>query len=516
MTANRCIRMRWTGTVLLALSCFALSLGACVEESVVHLDLPEDDTRVDVRAPLDDPPTPDGVGEASDVDDVDAPEEPTPPVEPPPEPDPEEPPPEGPDTEEPQEPEPDPVVPTDPPDPDVCEVVDGRGLDLFRMGLSVEAAVSSSCTTAIVAGLSQQLIDEINCMEPGTMRSMTGIQRLSLRSVVFPWLQAPAADALERATAAGSGTMTITSALRTLPQQYLLYRWAQAGRCGIRIAAAPGRSNHNGGLAIDTVDWSAWRTTLSGQSWQWFGAGDEVHFDYVGAGTRDLRQLSVLAFQRLWNRNHPNDRIAEDGLYGPITESRLRQSPADGFAIGAAGCATEPAPMEPVALDWWRESDGTWTFTAEAPASVARVEYFIDDYPIAGAHREDSTDFRGSYRFSVERAERVVEARGFAADGTQVARGTGLIDVVPGTGVFLRQRGEQTWALGLERAPNCLERIEVRVDDLPLGEAVAVEGTALMEWTFSQLGERVLRIDAWTDDDTYLGSLLREIRLESP
>ena len=58
----------------------------------------------------------------------------------------------------------------------------------------------------------------------------------------------------------------------------------------------------------------------------------------------DLRSQTVLAFQRLWNRNNPRDRIAEDGDYGPATESRLRRTPADGFPIGAS-CGSSLPPM---------------------------------------------------------------------------------------------------------------------------------------------------------------------------
>ena len=34
-----------------------------------------------------------------------------------------------------------------------------------------------------------------------------------------------------------------------------------------------------------------------------------------------LRGADVLAFQRLWNRNHPGDAIDEDGLYGPAVDN---------------------------------------------------------------------------------------------------------------------------------------------------------------------------------------------------
>lgn len=194
----------------------------------------------------------------------------------------------------------------------------------------VQTFERSSCTTESVKGLSQQLIDEMNCIKPGLMESIGGITNLNLYSAVFPYLQSSAARGL-RQVVANQGTLTISSALRTVPQQYLLYRWYQLGRCNIGLAAKPGNSNHNGGLAIDTPDYNAWRTRFTSQGWRWLGSSDPVHFERTG---EDVRSISVLAFQRLWNRNNPQDQIAEDGDYGPQTEARLKSSPSGGFMRG--------------------------------------------------------------------------------------------------------------------------------------------------------------------------------------
>ena len=200
----------------------------------------------------------------------------------------------------------------------------------------VSAAVGQSCSTTSVKGLAQQLVDEIQCMRPGTLARIDTTPGLSLGPAVFPWMQAPAASALASARSARGKTMAINSALRTLPQQYLLYRWYQTGRCGIGLAARPGTSNHESALAVDVQDDAGWRSAMSSKGFRWLGASDPVHFDYTGAGVVDLRGLSVKAFQRLWNRNHPTDTIAEDGDYGPATEARLAKAPVGGFAQGAS------------------------------------------------------------------------------------------------------------------------------------------------------------------------------------
>jgi hypothetical protein len=202
-------------------------------------------------------------------------------------------------------------------------------------GDPVSAAVTQSCTTSVVKGLSTQLVGEIQCLRPNTLKSIDKLPGIALGSAVFPYLQSPAVTAMVAAQKARGTTLSINSALRTLPQQYMLYRWYQTGRCGISLAAKPGTSNHESALALDVQDNAGWRSAMTGKSFRWLGASDPVHYDYVGAGAVDLRGLSVKAFQRLWNRNNPTDKITEDGSYGPATESRLAKAPIGGFAKGA-------------------------------------------------------------------------------------------------------------------------------------------------------------------------------------
>lgn len=199
----------------------------------------------------------------------------------------------------------------------------------------VSKAVSDSCTTSAVKGLGEQLVAEIQCLRPGTMERIDDVPNTTLGSAVFPYMQTPAADALRKVAKTRTVKLVINSALRTLPQQYLLYRWYKTGRCGIGLAATPGTSNHESGVAVDVNDNAGWRTGFQSNGFRWLGASDPVHYDYVGPGRITLSGLSVLAFQRLWNRNNPTDKIGEDGAYGPATEARLAKSPIGGFPKGA-------------------------------------------------------------------------------------------------------------------------------------------------------------------------------------
>jgi lysozyme len=198
--------------------------------------------------------------------------------------------------------------------------------------LSVQEAVDGGCSTAQVEGLSLQIIAQANCIEPGAYAELEAASNLSLGPAALPYMQEAGRDALAAALSEHAATsMTINSMLRTVAQQYLLYRWYKQAACGIALAAKPGSSNHETGLAVDISPHAAWRSALEGNGFAWFGVKDAVHFDYVAGGTQDLGGVDVLAFQQLWNDNHPDDVIAEDGLYGPQTEARLQASPADGF-----------------------------------------------------------------------------------------------------------------------------------------------------------------------------------------
>ena len=204
---------------------------------------------------------------------------------------------------------------------------------------TVSSYVSSSCSTAVVLGLSKQISDDISCLDSTLLRRFTPTANLQLTSnAVLPYLGAKAKTDLE--AVATTRTVQINSAFRTVVQQYLLYRWYQQGRCGIAAAATPGRSNHESGRALDVSNYSSLISAMSARGWAHDVPGDAVHFDHLASA--DIRGKDVLAFQRLWNRNNPGDRISEDGSYGPQTEARIKLAPATGFAKGPT-CATAAA-----------------------------------------------------------------------------------------------------------------------------------------------------------------------------
>ena len=199
--------------------------------------------------------------------------------------------------------------------------------------------------------LSIQIAEEVDCLMPGQLVAFEPGPVIDFAgSAVLPYLASGGRDDLGAAADEAAGrTIQITSAFRTVVQQYLLRRWFELGRCGITAAALPGQSNHETGRALDVSNYSAWITTFAAHDWDHTVPGDPVHFDHLASP--DLRGVDVLAFQRLWNRNAPDDPIAEDGAYGTMTADRVARAPAEGFGIGAICESARTFSATPVRAD---------------------------------------------------------------------------------------------------------------------------------------------------------------------
>jgi hypothetical protein len=209
---------------------------------------------------------------------------------------------------------------------------------------TVQQAAAESCSTASVEGLSRQIIEQARCIKPSGLVPLPTRSNLALASNVFPYLELEARDHLLRALEThASGKMTINSALRTVAQQYLVSRWTDEKRCGVQLTSRPGESNHEVGAALDIAEPGRWRSALEEQGFRWLGTSDRVHFDYKGGGGPLSVATDVLAFQILWNRNHPKEWILPDGHYSPGTEQCLRRAPPDGFRNGPS-CSEVATP----------------------------------------------------------------------------------------------------------------------------------------------------------------------------
>ena len=216
---------------------------------------------------------------------------------------------------------------------------------------------------SLIDGIGTQLVEELQCLddtwlvfyepcrETGCVWA-DGPQPHAMRPEVY--------TALQEAGESIDDFISITAAYRDVAMQYYS-RWYNENCDSSFDAAIPGQSNHQGGRAIDVRYWDFWWDVLLDHGFEHPIPTDNPHFELVGtaayrAESEELKSLSILAFQRLWNRNNPDDLIDEDGVYGATTKDRLGRSPVEGFPVGACppgsgGVDPDPDPEPDVGTD---------------------------------------------------------------------------------------------------------------------------------------------------------------------
>ena len=174
---------------------------------------------------------------------------------------------------------------------------------------------------------------------------------------------------------------------------------------------------------------------------------------------------------------------------------------------------------------WWsRRTDGAYDFKALGPDTIRTARYSVDGYIIADdvprddpASAEAENNFPAEYRFGTERAQREVLVEGLDASGTVIARGVGLIDAVPGTGVAIRQLGPAVYQISFERAPEQVVALGVEVDGYTLSDAVTGDEQSprlAVRTSFTRLGERHFVLKGFNESGVVIVRSERTFTLE--
>ncbi len=264
-------------------------------------------------------------------------------------------------TTAPREPEPPPrktvTAPEEPFAPLLYEVVD-PDVEPLRPAETVEGLIAErECSTGKTTPLNDQIAAEINCVHAGAFSPIDHIPNVDLGPGASPFMQTGAAEALERAARhAPYETLEVNSSWRSPVQQLILKSWQ--GSCGVSLAASPGQSKHESGLAIDVPLWTiySFHEALGAEGWQWFcdatnrgllkGCRDIPH--YALEGEQDLGAAGIKAFQRLWNHSNPGQRLNVTGHFDPQTAARMRKAPLRGFDKGSTcryNARFDPCPV---------------------------------------------------------------------------------------------------------------------------------------------------------------------------
>ncbi len=203
---------------------------------------------------------------------------------------------------------------------------------------AIDTAIQTrNVDTGVVSGLSRQIIAQMNTLQTSILLNFESLPGIASTggSHLNLYLQAGAKESLRAALKAGIAQqpnlrMTVSSAYRTVAQQHLIYQVYRRDPKLIPLAAKPGNSNHEDGLAIDVSNYQAWKPYLLAHGWQWLGGNDPVHF-FENNGRDDVGNLGVKAFQSLWNKYHPNDLMTVDGNFGDQTAAKMDRCPIAGF-----------------------------------------------------------------------------------------------------------------------------------------------------------------------------------------
>jgi hypothetical protein len=187
----------------------------------------------------------------------------------------------------------------------------------------------------LVEGLSEQIIEAMNCLQPGALvplRTCAGAGCIERDPALLGWLGAPAHAALLEASQALGRPLPVEIAFRDVALQHLLASAATNIACPAADGAA--RSLYNTGLGVRILGRPGIEAALTEAD---FASEGTALWRFGGPGADDLTALGVLAFQQLWNRNRPDDPIDEDGRIGPQTRGAIDRSPIDGFPEGLCG-----------------------------------------------------------------------------------------------------------------------------------------------------------------------------------
>ena len=202
-----------------------------------------------------------------------------------------------------------------------------------------------------------------------------------------------------------------------------------------------------------------------------------------------------------WTFWQYTDKGSVAGVPGPVDTDRFNGTMAQLQAFAHA------TPLAPIAFQWQRNTNGSYTFTASPPPGVAKLEVRVEDYLIgAGASF--------NYTFNVATANRVIEVRGTSASGAVVALGNGIIDSIAGSAVFVRQTGEHEYEVGLERAPATWATVEVSADGTLLTDLdtnTQRSTRRAVRYKFSGLGNRALTIVARDANGTVVDTRTRTL-----
>lgn len=351
--------------------------------------------------------------------------------------------------------------------------------------------------------------------------------------------------------------LSIVSGFRTMEEQRYLYGCYVHCDCnGCNLAASPGYSNHQSGLALDlntsdggVYDWLSrnaarygFHRTVPSEDWHWEyldggtpGAGlCDGHGDLAFVGLRAGGAYRNGIWLKAKGTAH-HVRYFADEIFLGASEDAAGQFPVR-VSVSSLGARTfvargyddedelvsearvrvevtpGEAPRARLAFASPRDggafSGGLW-LKLQAPADTERVVYSAGARLLgesAGASQQFAFDAqltRGGWR--------VVQAVAYRHDGSEIGRAYSVFEydapeqTIRFDGLADGQTLERTVNL-VVRTAGPVARVSFHADQWKLGEVAAVDARASLAYTFQQTGRRVLRAVAWDPRGVRIGT----------
>ena len=198
--------------------------------------------------------------------------------------------------------------------------------------MNIKELAQQECSTEKLAPLARQIAKTLIASLPASEVIDISDHVNIVGGSTLPYLQRAAGEALIAAINEAGRKPALVHALRTLPQQYMVFYQYIHHLCNIPLAASPGTSPHERGIAIDIQDHQSWIEVLKRHHWIWRGPADRPHFNFHGPQDADFGIAEIKAFQQTWNDHNPNDLLKVDGSYGSNTEGKLLLAPIAGWS----------------------------------------------------------------------------------------------------------------------------------------------------------------------------------------
>jgi len=140
--------------------------------------------------------------------------------------------------------------------------------------MNLKELAQTECSTEKLAPLARQIARTLIASLPAAEVIDISEHVNIVGGSTLPYLQRAAGEALIAAINEAGKRPKLVHALRTLPQQYMVHYQYIHHLCSIPLAASPGTSPHERGIAIDIQEHQSWIEVLKHHRWVWRGPAD--------------------------------------------------------------------------------------------------------------------------------------------------------------------------------------------------------------------------------------------------